>query len=183
MASFGPRDGAVFLGGFSKKLDHGMSIHPAKCKMSQSNLQSCWRYCWWFRNPAPPLKNLVNNGISCLSTGAGFLPSTVLWVVCYVMLSLFRQQKNTCNMSGEGRVYWQPTNAPTAKWSPPDWNNQFNHLILMHCPTRTSFYLMGDLTPSCRNPQVKWVRPTQPVGSIPQFITATRSHKCEHMLR
>ena len=57
--------------------------------------------------------------------------------------------------------------------------SMFNHLILMHCPTRTSFYLMGDLTPSCRNPQVKWVRPTQPVGSIP----ATRSHECEHMLR
>ena len=38
-------------------------------------------YCWWFRNPAWDVQNLVNNGISSISTGVGFQPSTVVWYI------------------------------------------------------------------------------------------------------
>ena len=40
-------------------------------------------YCWWKKSHQlgwkKTIKNLVNNGINYLSTGAGFLPSTVGW--------------------------------------------------------------------------------------------------------
>ena len=55
-------------------------------KASEQNLGGI-QYDWWWslltvdgRNPAITtwdVKNPVNNGINCLSTGAGFLPSTV----------------------------------------------------------------------------------------------------------
>ena len=47
------------------------------------NVRYPW-YCWWFRNPKQPPGNPVNNGINYLiylSTGAGFLPSTILLMV------------------------------------------------------------------------------------------------------
>ena len=38
-------------------------------------------YCWWKKSCTTwDVQNLVNNGINYLSTGAGFLPSTV-WVI------------------------------------------------------------------------------------------------------
>ena len=44
------------------------------------NARSSW-YCWWFRIPRPTtgsdVRNAVNNGITYLLTGAGFLKSTV----------------------------------------------------------------------------------------------------------
>ena len=35
-------------------------------------------YCWWFRNPAPPKTNPVNNRVFTISTGAGVLPPAVV---------------------------------------------------------------------------------------------------------
>ena len=49
-------------------------------------------YCWWFRNPAITtwyVKNPVNNGINYLSTGAGFLPSTVAPIDVMYLLKLY----------------------------------------------------------------------------------------------
>ena len=38
-------------------------------------------YCWWKKSGATwDVKNPVNTGITCLSTGAGFLPSIVTWM-------------------------------------------------------------------------------------------------------
>ena len=40
-------------------------------------------YCWWKKSSTTwDLWNLVNNGINYLSTGAGFLPSTVTQWIC-----------------------------------------------------------------------------------------------------
>ena len=44
----------------------------------QVKIYICW-YCWWKRSCTTwHVKNLVTNGINSLSTGAGFLPSTVV---------------------------------------------------------------------------------------------------------
>ena len=49
-------------------------------RWNTSNIQISSNSSCWFRNTAITtcdVQNLVNNGINCLSTGAGFLPSTV----------------------------------------------------------------------------------------------------------
>ena len=44
----------------------------------------CWMksYCWWLKSCTTwDVWNPINNGIFIISTGAGFLPSTVVWLV------------------------------------------------------------------------------------------------------
>ena len=46
-------------------------------------------YCWWLKSCTPGMyKNLVNNGINYLSTGAGFQPSTVTLInsKCFIRM-------------------------------------------------------------------------------------------------
>ena len=52
------------------------------------SVKKCWnslvlamRFCWWKKSQTTTwhIQNLVNNGINYLSTGAGFLPSTVFF--------------------------------------------------------------------------------------------------------
>ena len=48
-------------------------------------------YRWWFRNPKQPPdmhKNPVNNDRFSISTGVGFLPSTVLLILLLMLMSL-----------------------------------------------------------------------------------------------
>ena len=84
--------GAWFLFGPSCPLArrgplHSSSIHPSYFKSCQGKgictmasegaVNNVW-YCWWKKSCITwDLQNLVNNGINYLSTGAGFLPSTV----------------------------------------------------------------------------------------------------------
>ena len=73
--------------------------------MSPENQWLVQMYCWWRKSCTTwDVKNLVNNGIFTISTGAGFLPSTVFPIE---IVLLFRGKRcefsrgvfqNTCDL-------------------------------------------------------------------------------------
>ena len=68
----------------------GRSGDPWTQKRKNPSSISWLNYCWWKKFCTTwDVQNLVNNGINYLSTGAGFLPSTVyLWAIFVQFLNL-----------------------------------------------------------------------------------------------
>ena len=72
-----------------------LGILPATAVFVEMLFDFKW-YCWWKKSSTTwDLWNLVNNGINYLSTGAGFLPSTVTQWICS-HLAIGQARSNCC---------------------------------------------------------------------------------------
>ena len=73
-------------------------------------------YRWWFRNPKQPPdmhKNPVNNDRFSISTGVGFLPSTVLLILLLMLMSL---ENSKIHQNRPGMFFFESANKNQVKW-------------------------------------------------------------------